>query len=338
MTRGDTLQSSLTDILTRCRAAVLSNSNTSISQEAQEVPPKDGQVSLPSPSVGEASRAITGQVRVRREVPTLNAGEVHDLQGLKAGPRALFELLFEVAQQTAHHRKQGNVSQTVIHQPGEILAAALGVSRVTMYKYLHTLKEAGLLAFKGHVGNWYGLARRTGTVFAVSMRAGYRAQLYFHDLKHEWRDLTADTQQEKTAWGFLKGLQSHPERETASRTALKAWALFPGQTHIDPLKIDCKDSLGTVLDVVYALPSVSEAHPTKRAALVGVLGAALASLLGDQHSRRYWCRVIWDAWRDEIEGRSGLQLLQAQLSRLEADRREWRELRNPAALFAARLR
>lgn len=86
------------------------------------------------------------------------------------------------------------------------------------------------------------------------------------------------------------------------------------------------------------LPTVAQAHVTKRAALVGMLGAALARLLDDEHSRRYYCKLIWEAWNAEIEGRAGLQALAAQLERLEVDRREWPDLRRPAALLAARLR
>ncbi|MFB9992082.1 hypothetical protein ACFFLM_08925 [Deinococcus oregonensis] len=43
-------------------------------------------------------------------------------------------------------------------------------------------------------------------------------------------------------------------------------------------------------DVIYLLPTVAEAHPKKRAALVGILGAALARALDDQHSRAWYCK------------------------------------------------
>jgi len=69
-----------------------------------------------------------------------------------------------------------------------------------------------------------------------------------------------------------------------------------------------------------------------------LLGAALARQLHDQHSRRWYCRLIWDAYAASVEGRAGLQQLAAQLARLDADRREWGGLRNPAALLVARLR
>lgn len=126
---------------------------------------------------------------------------------------------------------------------------------------------------------------------------------------------------------------------------LKAWAVTPGQVQ-DPLfsdpRISDPDELAgavkTVQDVIYLLPTVAETHADKRAALVGILGAALARALNDQHSRRWYCKVIWAAWTTELEGRGGLQVLAAQLARLDVERKEWGTLRRPAALLNARLR
>lgn len=126
---------------------------------------------------------------------------------------------------------------------------------------------------------------------------------------------------------------------------LKTWAVTPGQVQ-DPLfsdpRISDPDELAgavkTVQDVIYLLPTVAETHADKRAALVGILGAALARALNDQHSRRWYCKVIWAAWTTELEGRGGLQVLAAQLARLDVERKEWGTLRRPAALLNARLR
>lgn len=85
------------------------------------------------------------------------------------------------------------------------------------------------------------------------------------------------------------------------------------------------------------LPLLATAHPDKRPALVGLMASTLAHALNDQHSRRYWCKVIWSAWTADIEGRHGLQHLAAQLARLQADLHEWPGLRSPGALLASRL-
>lgn len=84
-------------------------------------------------------------------------------------------------------------------------------------------------------------------------------------------------------------------------------------------------------DVVYTLPLLGEAYPTKRAPLIGIMAATLARSLNDQQSRAWYCRLLWDAWTAENEGRAGLQALATQIERLDIDRREWKSLRNPAA-------
>ncbi len=122
---------------------------------------------------------------------------------------------------------------------------------------------------------------------------------------------------------------------------LKTWAVTPGQTQ-PPLFTDPSlfpdDGPKTVQDVIYTLPLVKTAHPDKRPALVGMLAATLARALNDQHSRRHYCRLIWDAYGETIEGRGGLQVLAAHLARIDTDRQEWSDLHNPAALLTARRR
>ncbi|UQN10632.1 hypothetical protein [Deinococcus sp. QL22] len=104
----------------------------------------------------------------------------------------------------------------------------------------------------------------------------------------------------------------------------------------DPDQLE--EAIQTVQDVIYLLPTVTESHPTKRAALVGILGAALATTLDDQHSKARYCKTIWRAWAAGVEDRAGLQILAAQLARLDVDRQEWGALRRPAALLAKRLK
>ena len=86
------------------------------------------------------------------------------------------------------------------------------------------------------------------------------------------------------------------------------------------------------------LPMLATAHPSKRPGLVGLMASTLAHALNDAHSRRWYCRTIWNAWTDELEGRAGLQVLASMLARLDADRTEWPDLRRPGALLASRLR
>ncbi len=221
------------------------------------------------------------------------------------------------------------------------------------------------------------VTRVDGTLYAVRLQPGHRARLSYDDLTRHYRDLDADRAAGRTAHRAIATIErlNQEERErveaaergrnlnhldavpddknkmqgstdillTTSRYihALKQWAVTPGQIDIplnnDPCIIGAEGLKG-VQDVVYLLPTVLEAHPTKRGVLVDLLSATLACALNDEHSQAYYAKAIWQAYQASAEGRAGLQVLAAQLAHLDVDRREWAGLRRPAALLAARLR
>lgn len=264
--------------------------------------------------------------------------------------------------------------QVVLHLSAEMLAACLGVSDNTIREWAAQLQAVGYVQAHGHKTtstNAEGerVTMADGTLYAVRLAPGHTARLRYADYKKQYRDLDADRKAGRTAYNairwaeqraMMRGEQEsdqHAEKNTsvsiftqqdsAARAEIRRqvyrWAVIPGNVHTqDPLKPDSElfqaDELDNVQDVVYLLPTLSAAHHTKRAALVGIMAATLSRALNDQHSRLYWCKTIWQAWQEELEGRDGLQHLAAQLQRLEIDRREWGELRNPAAVFAARQR
>ena len=256
---------------------------------------------------------------------------------LKAGPRRLLELLHQVAVSTVTARAYPIApSQVTIHQPKELLAAALGCSLRSVYNWTQTLQLLGLLDARPHFTTSKGATRVDGTLYAVALRPRHIAHLPHDDLKHEWRDLDGDRAAGRTAWRILAGSDTDRAPE-GWRAILEAWALCPGSTE-PPLFPDSANSPATLQDAAHMLPLIATAHPDKRPALVGLIASTLARALDDQHSRRWYCRAIWNAWTAEVEGRAGLQVLAAQLARLDADRREWAGLRRPGALLAARLR
>lgn len=251
--------------------------------------------------------------------------------------RKLFTLLFDTALHALEAKGQVlPVNQAVIHQPAEILSEALGVSRPTLYKHLHTLAALGLIAHRAHVGNWFGLARKTGTLFAVSLKPGHTARLRYVDLHHKHRDLQADTQREgRTAWAFLKNLQSLRDPEEACKSALKSWAVNPGETK-RPVSnpYDCK---GSLRETVYSLEMLSEAHYSERPKLVDSYAQALARGFLDSHNLNFWRKLLWDALNRDL-AHGTLHQLQNALTRLMADVQEWQGLKAPGALLVARLK
>ena len=279
------------------------------------------------------------------------------------GPGRLARLLDALARHVFKTRGYRlTPGQIVFHTSQELLAEALDVDVATVRRWTRLLEARGYCDSRPHFSDMSQdgetVTAVDGMLYAVRLTPGHRARLGYDDLSHQWRDLDADRKAGRTAWALLKAVRAEKKqarlegkkklRGSTSPTcggawvqALKDWAVTPGTTS-DPLEDDPRnfppEEARTVQDVVYALPLVLDAHPTKRAALVGMLGSALARQLHDQHSRRWYCRLIWDAYAASVEGRQGLQQLAAQLARLDADRREWGGLRNPAALLVTRLR
>ncbi len=273
--------------------------------------------------------------------------------------------------------KDGNPpKQVVMHLCAELLAESLGICDNTMREWTTQLTAKGFVYARHHYTSMTGkdgqrMTAVDGTLYAVSLAPGHTARLRYRDYKRQYRDLDADKAAGRTAHNailnaerrfkeaqilecvqddqfFIEG-SSNPTGQMQAELLeqLRRWAVIPGNIDTqDPLKHDpaindaaqAERLLNGVQDVVFLLPTLLEAHKSKRAALVGMMGAALARDLKDAHSRLYYCKVIWQAWQAEIEGRDGLQALAAELQRLEVDRREWKGLRRPAALLAARLR
>lgn len=278
--------------------------------------------------------SIPATVTVRLDAHTQALEAVLEAHKDKLDPIAeeLFTLLFQTAVYALEAKGQTlKVSQTVIHQPVEILCAALGITRPTFYKYLHALEALGLVHSRAHKGQWFGLVRNTGTLFAVALKPLTRARIRFYDLKHQWRDLQADTQRTgRTAWSFL---QSHLHDKTACTTALKEWAVNPGTTQ-KPVNNDCK---GNLRETVYSLSILSETHFRDRPKLIDTLAQALARGFIDSHNLNFWRKLLWDALNKDLT-HGTLYQLQNALTRLMADVQEWQGLKSPGSLLVHRLK
>jgi hypothetical protein len=264
--------------------------------------------------------------------------------------------------------------QMLVHQSAEMIAKALGICANTLREWTAQLTAVGFLYARAHYTTTTLEGERVtaidGMLYAVRLAPGHTARLRYRDYKRQYRDLDADRAAGRTAHNaianaerrieeaqnlecvqdgenFIEGSRdSMNQMQAEMMEQLRRWAVIPGNVSTqNPLKADpaiigpdeVERRLRGVQDVVFMLSTLLEAHKSKRAALVGMMGAALARDLNDAHSRLYYCKVIWQAWQAEIEGRDGLQALAAELQRLEVDRREWKGLRRPAALLAARL-
>lgn len=336
------MHSPLADVLSRARAVILGNvSAAPLSASQQPAAPRPAPV-VPVSDWRPTTRPTEPPApRVLERVTFAALESLCALPSLKEGPRRLLELLHrlavEIAQQRGH---SAAASQIVLHQSQELLARALGVHRITVWKWTRELELLGMVQSRAHKSSTFHrgerVTRNDGTLYAVSLKAGHRARVRHDDLKHRYRDLDSDRREGKTA--YQTGQQSQNLKEGEWFGILRQWAVLPGSTGQTPVESsDCCPPLGTVQSVIHALPLLRDAHRAHRPDMVSRMGAALARALNDLHSVRWYCLLIWEAIRADWEGRNGLQGLAAQLARLDADRAEWAELRNPAALLTARL-
>ncbi len=277
-----------------------------------------------------------------------------------------------------YRRADGSLPpQMVLHLPNEMMAAQVEKNVSTLRLWTPLLEELGYIDARPHyttmtTRDGQRIPVIDGTLYAIRLQPGHKAKLSYQDLSAQYRNLDEDRKAGRTAYRVveraeklgqqeaenienanrvpdgennMRGSTATPVKAQYLREQLKAWAVTPGQVQ-DPLFADprifspdeLEEAVRTVQDVIYLLPAVAESEANKRAALVGILGTALAHALDDEHSQRWYCKAIWNAWNAEVEGRGGLQVLAAQLARLDVDRHEWGSLKRPAALLNARLR
>jgi hypothetical protein len=186
-----------------------------------------------------------------------------------------------------------------------------------------------------------------GFLWAVKVSPGeHQPRIRREEWKHRWRDFAGDIEAGRTVKALFEEMSAlHPkQRKEAVDAALKTCAVSPYNLKAPVVcSADISGSAGLdgvqdVRELSYRLGELVNLPTEKRAEGVGRMASALASALDDLHSRRWYCSLLWQGLQAEQEGRGGLGVLAAALARLQVDRCEWSELRNPAALLAFRLR
>jgi len=266
---------------------------------------------------------------------------------LSAGATHLYVLLHDTAVRCVRRRGDVVIPTTVtMHLPQEILAMAAEYSSRHIRRLLPELVNAELLAWGPHASLVRDMGLYDGCLWAVKLQPGGMApQLHREDWRRPWRNFTLDIDLGRTVKAVRAAMSELPpqERKEAALAALDAWAVIPCVA-ISP-DINSSDMAQEVdadvpLDirqVAYCLGDLRTVHPEGRAQLVGRLAGALSGALHDTNSHSHYCNVIWNAWKEEVEGRGGLQVLATILERLDTDIAEWPDLRNPAALMVSRL-
>jgi hypothetical protein len=330
----NTHSSRLTATLTRLHAAIIGNPSTN--PAPLSLAPSWACERPHNPPTPLVLASYTDAATVRAGLP------------LSRGAGRIFDLLHGLAVNVARARAYAVRPDTVtLHLPASLLALGVGYTPRHLRRLLPELEDAGLIACGAHASKVRDMSLWDGYLWAVKVSPGdHRPRLRREEWKHRWRDFAGDIEAGRTVKALLEQMSAlHPDAiKSGVDAALKSWAVAPG--NISNLVVCSADISGAagldavrdVRELAYRLGELVNVHPTRRAESVGRMASALAYALDDAHSRRWYCSLLWAALVAEQEGRAGLGVLAAALLRLNADRGEWEQLRNPAALLASRLR
>lgn len=300
-------------------------------QEAKQCPLKNLKVHPPqAKGSGPAWGELSAQAVLEAAPP------------VSAGAARVFEVLFTVAVATGEERGYRALPSTVAyHLTQTLLAAVVGyTTRHLRRAILPELERAGLLDAGAHasrITNQQGQRQNMwdGSLWCVKIRpSDVRPHLTPEDWQHQWRDFQGDLKRGHTAQKVMSYLQTCDE-PSKKLQVLQQWAVNPS-SKFNPLSVDRtfdERQREDVQDVVYSLPLLADLGGHHLVEAIGRAASEIAHHFGDQHSRRYWCALLWGAKRN-----STLEALTAQIQRLLIDVKEWPDLQNPGALLAARLR
>lgn len=260
---------------------------------------------------------------------------------LSVGAVRAFRVLHRLACAVAKARSYAVEPDTVtLHTPALVVAALARYTPRHLRRLMPELVAAGLVAGGSHASRVGLRSLWDGTIWAVKVRPGEAVpEIRAEDWQHNWRPtFEGDVYGKTGARAFMSSLNTESATPEEQIKAVSRAAVIGLWADVPPVETSSGDiSLESVQDVIYRLGELPSVHKRHRAEVIGQMAETLSTTFDDRHSRRWYCAVIWRAWRGFIEGRADLHVLAGALLRVEEERREWAELRSPGALLASRL-
>jgi hypothetical protein len=265
-------------------------------------------------------------------------------KGLEAGPVKLFLLLAYLGRRYLRERfgpqASRKASQVSYHLPNDLLAAYIGVDRVTVWRWMEVLKAAGLADSREHrawavikgIPGFY----TTGNVWLVRLKPG-RVKWEYADVAYPWRDLEEDRRHGRTAYRVLwpQGKGKGKNRKRPLRPSLELlvrWTL--GIREAPPPEVLLTRRDPTDIAELFAL---TDLDPQERPDAIQALAERMAHNLGDPHSVKFYMRVLWRVVEGKVPATAVYNAYRAAYApirqRLHGDGPG--QVRRPGALFAA---
>jgi hypothetical protein len=267
-----------------------------------------------------------------------------EAKGLAAGPVKLLLLLAYLGRRYLREKwgrkASRTASQVAFHLPNDLLAAHIGVDRITVWRWMELLKRAGLADSREHRAwavikgqpNFY----TTGNVWLVRLKPG-RVKWEYADLAHPWRDLEEDRKHGRTAYRVLwpQGKGKGETRKRPVRPSLELlvrWTL--GIREAPPPEVLLTRRDPTDIAELFAL---TDLDPQERPDAIQALAERMAHNLGDLHSVKFYMRVLWRVVEGKVPATAVYNAYRAAYApirqRLHGEGPG--QVRRPGALFAA---
>ncbi len=296
------------------------------------------------PATYEVSDAVSAAAVIAERLPeslTTQAKRVY---------KALLIPALENARERGYSPKTGRVTY---HCPAEIVAKALGISRMTLWRAVQVLQAEGLIDNRAHKANLAcrgNKVRNTGSVWQVRLTPnhGSKAKLSYEEMHHTWRPNFND--EVRQGRGSHAAVRKHALAVKAARGRNVTYKRDFQEIDLDLLlthSVDSKKStpsvdtsvcnkpknaiLEVLLDVASAAPGRDTVQRVDLAAL------ALATALADHGSVNFYRMIVWRALRASQRGLDVFPVLYQMAIRARVDLQEnWS--RKGGAVFVSRLK
>jgi hypothetical protein len=234
-------------------------------------------------------------------------------QTLSGTTKLVYQTLLIPAVENARERGYVNPSRVTFHCPGEIIAASLGISRMSLWRAVQVLKAEGLIDNRAHKANLAcrgNKVRNTGSVWQVRLTPnhGSKAKLSYEEMKHSWRpNFNDEVRQGRGSHATVKAVQA---RHALARPSDVTYKSNPQDIDLDLLlrhSVDSKKHLTPVDSSVRNMPKnavleclldVTAAKPGRDTVQrVDLAAHSLATALADAKSINWYRLLVWRALR-----------------------------------------
>jgi len=126
-----------------------------------------------------------------------------------------FKLLHTVAIEVAAARRYSpHVTHVTFFCPLEIIALALELSRTTIWRHLKIMKELGLVSNSPHKTTYRSKTLNDGSLWNIKLNPskGKSARLSYEELKTQYRNLSLDISNQRTAYALKQDLLKKEEQ------------------------------------------------------------------------------------------------------------------------------